>query len=119
VPITFVSNIQRHASSSASATGSRPFAPPALFGLGIGDVQPHGRSVDLGGDPGAAVDAPRAEHDVETGLGQRPGGGGADAGAGAGDDCGGSIAHGTSLEAGWSGAAGRAIPDGWRDGMSA
>ncbi len=31
VPSTFVSNIQRHASTSASATGSSPFAPPALL----------------------------------------------------------------------------------------
>ena len=31
VPITLVSHIQRQCSRSASATGARPLAPPALF----------------------------------------------------------------------------------------
>ena len=112
VPITLVSNIQRQSSSSACATGSRPFAPPALFtssdtsGTAAANAATDSASVTSrrtavpsisGGDLGAAVRPAGAEHDVEAGLGQGAGGGRADAGAGAGDDGGGA---GSSLMAG-------------------
>nr|BFF02406.1 hypothetical protein GCM10020241_40810 [Streptoalloteichus tenebrarius] len=101
VPITLLSHMRRQFSSSGLGHRLQPQRAAGVVDQhvdlghplaerphrrGLGDVQRQGRAADLLGDPAAAVDAARPEHDVEALGGQPPGGGRADAGAGSGDD---------------------------------
>ena len=129
-PITLTSYIRRQSSVSASATGLAPNAPPALLtstssagptrlgeggdvGLG-GHVAGDRRTPDLGGQRLDPVGAPRGAVDVEPGRGQAPGGRGADAAAGSGDDGGAEGAGGRGASFVQSG---RACVRGWHTAL--